>query len=105
MKGPSATLLLRRFDLGRFSNMRVLTRFVPAIVAASLVFTACGGGFDRQGSIDDLMEGTPSLTEEQAACIVDGIVDEFGVDRATSDDAPTEEEAAQLSQISQICLG
>lgn len=72
------------------------------IAAALMLLVASCGGFDRGGAIDDLVEA--GFPEAQAACVVDGIVDELGEDRVTNDDDPTPEETEIIEEITLGCL-
>lgn len=76
---------------------------VAALCALSLVAAGCGDDFDRDGAIDEMVEET-GLDRSTATCIVDDIVDEFGEDRVTSDDQPTDEEQVKITEIMTACL-
>jgi hypothetical protein len=73
--------------------------------AAALV--ACSDKVDREGTADLLVE--QGYTEEQADCIVDKTVDEFGDERALelneADAELTEEELAFMSEVVVDCTG
>ena len=53
--------------------------------------------FDREGSIQEFVD--LGLTEAQATCAVDGMVEEFGEDKLQSDDDPTPEDEAKILEI------
>lgn len=74
-----------------------------ALCALSLLAAGCGSDFDRDAEIDNMVEET-GVDEATATCIVDGIVDEFGEDRVTSDDEPNAEEQAKIAEIMTGCL-
>jgi hypothetical protein len=65
-----------------------MTKTIAALCAVLLTLTACGGGDDeaKENIKDSLLEnggdfaGT-ELTEEEATCLSDGMVDEIGTDQ------------------------
>jgi len=57
--------------------------------------------FDREGSIQEFVD--LGLTEAQATCAVDGMVEEFGEDKLQSDDDPTPEDEAKILEIISNC--
>ena len=61
----------------------------------------CGTTFDREGSIEEIMEG--GFSRSAAECIVDRTVEELGEDRVTSEDDPTPEEAQLFGEIALEC--
>ncbi|MCP3939488.1 MAG: hypothetical protein GY708_29425 [Actinomycetia bacterium] len=71
-------------------------------VAISLLALAGCSSFDREGSIEQSMDDF-GMTRAQAECFVDDMVDEFGEDRVTSDDTPTDEEAEKIFEILATC--
>ncbi len=74
---------------------------VAGLLASALALGACGG-IDREGSIDQLVE--TGLTRDQATCVLDASIDEFGEDRVTSDDDLTPEEEAAMTDIVVECM-
>ncbi|MGF1598339.1 MAG: hypothetical protein ACFCVK_15630 [Acidimicrobiales bacterium] len=70
---------------------------VPVATAAAVV-AGCGQGFDRDHAIDTFVEANPEATPEQAACVVDELIERYGLDdldnelRADTPDAGFEEE-------------
>ncbi len=41
----------------------------------------CGQAFSRQGAIDSFTTATPEATPEQAACVVDNLIDRYSLDQ------------------------
>lgn len=82
--------------------MKRVTLLLAALVLSVATLTGCSR-FDREGSVDDMMEQF-DLTRPQAECFVDDMVDEFGEDRVVSDQEATPEEAAKVLEILQGCL-
>ncbi len=76
-------------------------------LASLALMAGCSESVDREGSIDQLVES--GLTQEQAECMVNGLVDEIGDSRAieiTNDpEAATSEEDAFMAQLGLDCLG
>ena len=74
----------------------------PVLAGLSLIGLAgCGGGYDRQSAVDDLVEG--GLTTEQATCVMTELETTIGTDRLGersflgSEELTAEEEAAVSS--------
>ncbi len=68
-------------------------RMAMAAALLSLTATACGGGYDRADTIDELVdEGGGAIDRDQATCIVDKLEADIGEDRLGSNDDPTAEE-------------
>lgn len=85
------------------ASNRTAKRLGGALLALlALSLTACGGGYDRQEAIDDLIDG--GLDEATAECVVDGMEEEFGEDKLGSNDDPTDEELAIIEDISLDCV-
>ncbi len=70
-----------------------------ALAGLSLIgLAACGGGYNRQDAVDDLVEG--GFTTEQATCMMTELETSIGTDRLGersflgSEELTTEEEAA-----------
>jgi len=40
----------------------------------------CGGGASREAAIESFQDANPEATDEQAACVVDGLIDRYGLD-------------------------
>ena len=78
------------------------TKFVAVAACAGLVATACGGSYDRQEFLDELIEG--GLDETTATCIVDATEAEFGEDRLAERGDLTAEEEDQLTTITFDCV-
>jgi len=53
-----------------------------AVLAALSValLSGCGQGFSRDAAIESFLEANTDATNEQAACVVDGLVDRYGLD-------------------------
>lgn len=75
---------------------------LAAVVALTMGLAACGSSFDREGAVEELMDG--GLSEEQANCAVDAMIEEFGEDKLASDDDPTDEEQAIVIDIVSDCV-
>ncbi len=74
---------------------------MTAVVLVGILTMAGCTRFDREGSIDEFVDG--GMSRSMATCVVDGIVDELGEDRAMSDDEPTAEEIEVIQTISLDC--
>lgn len=90
---------------------------VAGAAALAISLSACGGGDDgdtRQAIIDQMTEDADGPTEEQAGCMADGILAQFGEGRAkellkVSDDAEisevlTPDEQAKFAQLGVECV-
>ncbi len=71
----------------------------PVLAGLSLVgLAACGGGYERQDAVDELVEG--GFTTEQATCMMTELETSIGTDRLGdrsflgSEELTAEEEAA-----------
>ncbi|MEL7158281.1 MAG: hypothetical protein AAFN30_17015 [Actinomycetota bacterium] len=79
------------------------SKLVAATTGLALAVSACGGGYDRQETIDELV--TESGVEESVAiCIVDELEAQIGEERLGSRDDPTPEEEALIVDVSTECL-
>jgi len=67
-----------------------MTKFAVAACAALLLLTGCGGGGDEDEAKENIKAGLleqdsglagTEVTEEQAQCVSDGLVDDIGVDK------------------------
>lgn len=82
----------------------------PVLAGLSLVgLAACGGGYNRQDAIDEMMSGS-GLTEEQATCVVDELEVSIGTERlgergVGTDDLTAEETTAILDATTKCVLG
>ena len=56
-------------------------RLVPAVACATLVLAACGQGFTREVAIDSFGEANPDATPDQSACVVDLLIDQYGLEQ------------------------
>ena len=76
-----------------------------ALGALALTISACGTSLDREGTIDEMVNG--GVPRDVATCIVDESVAEFGEDRILelNDEDGTPEENAKLEEITIGCLG
>jgi hypothetical protein len=73
-----------------------------AAVAIALVLGACGTTYDREQAIADFeAEGIDRATAE---CIVDGIEENFSIERLESRGELTAEEEATVTTIATECL-
>lgn len=59
-----------------------LTRPITLIVAAASLFpvAACGQGFTRDDAVDSFAAANPDATGDQSACVVDRLLDRYGLD-------------------------
>lgn len=78
-------------------------KLVAMVAGAALVVTACGGGYDRQETIDELITEA-GVDEATATCIVDGMEAEIGEDRLGERGDPTDEETAIITEITTDCI-
>ncbi|MGI9614942.1 MAG: hypothetical protein ACR2QO_18675 [Acidimicrobiales bacterium] len=44
------------------------------------VIVGCGAGASREAAIESFQNTNPEATDEQAACVVDGLIDRYGLD-------------------------
>lgn len=80
-----------------------------ASFAAIALLAGCGESVDREGTVDEIVEGSGgAINETQAECMVDGWIDELGESRALEfndpDKEPTADEQAAIDQITTDCL-
>ena len=78
------------------------TRFGAALAAGALVLSACSDSFDRDAEVEELVES--GLTQAQAECIVDTLVDRLGEDTLNERRDPTAEEEAIVFEITGDCV-
>lgn len=80
-------------------------RGAMALVAAALtvVLASCGSSFQRQDVVDSFSESYPEATDEQSACVADGLIDRFGIDeleqQLAAPDLEPEFEEAQFREL------
>ena len=76
-----------------------------AVLLAGLTLgtAACSGSYDRDEVIDELVNDE-GLDRELATCVVDGMEDEFGVDRLDDRGNLTAEEEQMIIDITTSCL-
>lgn len=84
--------------MGRMGTRGLLLAGVIVMVAA------CGGGssFDRDEAVDDMV--ATGLDREDAECVVDAMVDEFGESTLASDDEPTPEQVERMVDLTSACV-
>jgi len=82
----------------------------PVLAGLSLVgLAACGGGYNRQDAVDDLVEG--GFTTEQAECMMTELETSIGTDRlgenslTGSDELTADEEAAVIEATTKCIVG
>jgi hypothetical protein len=77
------------------------------VVALGLVLGACGSDdVSREDRIDELVsQSGGEIDEEQATCIVDGLIAEFGEDVVEEDSAIESVDQTKLGEITVDCLG
>jgi hypothetical protein len=85
--------------------MRKLAMMALALMAAGGL-AACSEEVDKEGTVDDLVES--GMDREQAECLVDGLVEEFGDERALelndADEELTAEEQEAMTDLTLECL-
>ena len=75
-----------------------------SLFAALLGLTACGGGIDRDGTVE-LLVNDFGMTTEQAECAVDGALDtDIPNDVLTGEKEATEAQQAELIEITADCI-
>lgn len=84
--------------MGRMGGRGLVLAGLMAAVAA------CGGGssFDRAEAVDDMV--ATGLDRDDAECVVDAMVDEFGEDTVASDDEPTPEQVDRMIELTNACV-
>ena len=65
-----------------------------AALAGVAIVAGCGQGFSRDAAIDSFRETNEDVTGEQAACVVDGLIDRYGLDELESQLAASPLEAS-----------
>ncbi len=50
------------------------------MLAIAIAGAGCGGGNSREAAIESFQKANPEATDEQSACVVDGLIDRYGVD-------------------------
>ena len=78
-------------------------KFFAAALAGALMLGACGSSYNRDDAINDLVNDA-GIERETAVCIVDGIEDNFSIDRLESTGDLTEDEEAILTEITTDCI-
>lgn len=78
-------------------------KLMVATAGVAVAISACGGGYDRQETIDELVNES-GVEESVAICIVDELEAQIGEDRLGSRGDPTEEEQALIVDVSTDCL-
>lgn len=73
------------------------------VTAMALLAVACGGTYDRETAIEDLVDES-GITEGQAECIIDGVEAEFGIERLESRGDLTEAEEEVLLDLTFDCV-
>lgn len=85
-----------------------MRKFLAALSLVIVFAASCAGdSFDREGLIETMM--SDGLDEQQAACTVDGMVEEFGeeavaTDTFTSGEGPGADAQERQLQILTRCL-
>lgn len=77
-------------------------KLLSVAAVAALAVSACGSTYDREQAIDDLV--SEGIEEPVATCIIDGVEDNFSVEKLESTDDLTEEDEAILLEITTDCL-
>ena len=54
---------------------------LAGIAALLFALVACGSGFDRSSAIESFRVANEEATEDQASCVVDALVDTYGLDQ------------------------
>jgi hypothetical protein len=100
MEGPMKGKMMK--DVAPTKQTR--TRLAAGLLAVSFFgLSACGGSYDREETITDLMEES-GIDRETSTCIVDGMEEKIGVDRLDDRGNPTEEEEQIMLEIATDCL-
>lgn len=89
--------------------MRLVHRRLVLLTAGTLFLAAaCSSSpsFDRDRAIGDVVEANAGrLTREQAACVVDRVVDEVGAAQLAPGANPTPQQVERLTAIKVDCVG
>lgn len=82
-----------------------LSRISAAGFGVALTLVSCGSSseFDRQGSIDGIVDDN-NVTRDEAECIVDGMVAELGTATASSEIAAESAEGAIVRTVIAGCV-
>jgi hypothetical protein len=60
---------------------RSSSRLLLAAAAIALAGVGgCGDGYSRDEALTGVTEANPELTDDQAACVVDGLIERYGLD-------------------------
>ena len=86
----------------------VASRAAVLAAGAVLLLAACSSApaFDRDRAIGDVVEANAGrLTREQAACVVDRVVDEVGAAQLAPGASPSPQQVERLTAIKVDCVG
>lgn len=72
------------------------------VLATIFGLAACSASFDRGDAVQQFIDG--GMSAEMAGCVVDGMVEEFGEDKLTSDHDLGQEEQTILQGIVEACI-
>ena len=73
-----------------------------AMVAVGLLAAACTASYDREAAIEEIV--ADGFDRALAVCIVDGMEQEFGIDKLESNDDLTEEDEAIMFELTADCV-
>ena len=54
---------------------------LAAVVAVASIAAGCGQGYGRDDAVASFADANPSATEAQAGCVVDRLIDRYGLDQ------------------------
>ena len=86
------------------------TRIASALLAGALLAAACGGGggsssYGRDDFIADMTSSDDTITEEQAGCMYDGLVDaDIDLEALAKGEDPSPEEEDAVFEIVFDCV-
>lgn len=78
------------------------TRWIAALIGVAGLIGACGATYDRDDAIADLV--AEGIDETTAVCIVDGIEENFSIERLEGTGDLSDEEQTVLGEITTECL-
>jgi len=79
-----------------------MNKAIAVVAGLAMLLAACGSSFSREDAIADLIEG--GLEQSVAECVVDGIEDEFSIEKLESTGDLSTEDEAILIEISTACI-
>ncbi len=61
-------------------GLRHRLRLFGLVILAGSVMAGCGDGFDRDDAVVGFSEANPGVTTAQSECVVDRLIDRYGLD-------------------------